>query len=383
MRFSGFSMREVSLLEQWTKANIARRKAPPLTGARGLLIALRISFRAARLVFATQPHERLRVVGPILVFDHPAETLLRILIRERPPGPQLSRPQLSRWARARGAVEAALVGCLSLSAFYRYLGVGGKTSEAHLVKGLVAFSHARAVLRQFACTAVVVTHDLVPRPYFTALAASRAGVPIWMTLLDHELRTMAPFRLSGIIGYQPHDACGMSPQPPVFVTLPVRPRRLRLQGGNALQGLVLLSHPDNASQPEDAVVLGKFLLEDPRVVSIRVRPHPSHPVHFGTLPPSLELDDMNRLLEDSLADVHFVVCFAGTSALRTVSRAGIPSFTVDAKHVEREALVLRTRLDNLMADDAFSELDRYENACPFPAHPDVVDFAALWARFGF
>lgn len=383
MRFSGFSVEEIILLEQWTQWDIERRQAPPLTGVRGLLVALRIPLRAARSALAMQPHERLLVVGPLLVFDHPAEPFMGNLRREGSPGPQPFRVWLSRSARARWAVAAALVGFLSLRAFYRYLGVGGVTSEAHLAKGLVAFAHTVAVLRKFRSAAVVVTHDLVPRPYFTALAADRVGVPIWMTLLDHQLRTRIPFRLAGLIGYQPHDACGMSPQPPVFVTLPIRSRRTQRQEGEALRGLVLLPHPDSLVLPAAAVTLGALLLEDSRVLRIRIRPHPSHPVDLGALPPKIEIDDSSRLLEDSLDAEDFVVNFAPSSALRTVRRAAIPIFSVDARNLQREALVLRARFDDLSAAETFAALESAESTCLAEAHPDVVDFADFRERAGF
>lgn len=377
MRLSGFSIDEIILLEQWTQWDIARQNAEPLRGLRSLVVALRITFRAARTAFLEQPAERLQIVGSTLVFDHPAGTFLTKLVKE---GVTASAPrsvELTVRTRVRCGVTVAMMGMQSLPAFCRYLALGGTAAAAHLTKGLVTFGHAGAAFRQLGCEALVVTHDLLPRPYFTALAASRAGVPVWMALLDHEVSTTLPIRIAGVAGYQSHDACGLMPQPPLFFEYPVLPRRRQSGHKGALRGLVLLPHPHGMARVESAAFLVRNLLEDPRVVRIRVRPHPAHPVELRDLPPGAELDDMSGLIEDSLDDVDFAVGFADSSAIRTLRRFAVPIVIVAEQSLREEVLALRWRLDELTSTDVVSSVELDSTSCTHAVHPHVSEFAEL------
>lgn len=341
MNLAGFSNDEIMPLAQWTQWDITRQKAGPIRGPRSLVVALRIILRAARMAFEEQPPDRLRIVGSTLVFDHPAGTFLSKLAKQGVTAAAPRSVELTVRTRARCGVTVTVMGMQSLPAFRRYLALGGTAAAAHLTKGLVTFGHAGAAFRQFGCEALVVTHDLLPRPYFTALAASRAGVPVWMALLDHEVSTTLPIRIAGVVGYQLHDACSLMPQPPLFFKYPVGPRRRQSGHSDALRGLVLLPHPHGMARVESAAFLVRHLLEDPRVVRIRVRPHPAHPVELRGLPPGAQFDDLSSLIEDSLDDVDFAVGFADSSAIRTLQRSGVPVVIVAEHNLRNEVLALR------------------------------------------
>lgn len=325
--------------------------------------APRMVLRAARRAHSGAVLKTLGRVGGALVADHPSEDLRHQLTNLR--GRDGGVPDFVSIALAvadrRAAFWAIWFSLANLVAVIRFVSKYPRESRAVRLgeKSIAAYARARAEIARRAPSLVLCTHDIGAQPYFLAAAAHHSGIPVWLLLQDFAKGpTLLRFRPQGVVGYGPHDACGLMPQPrSIFVYPAVAPVGHRADAGLVI-GLALAGKmPQHAYEVAGRAADFFKTLED--VAEVRVRPHPAEPLSRSVVPGESRASwvvDEEGAVTDFLCRCDVLILFGDSAVASAAARLRIPAYTVSAG--ECEQILRDAQLEEEPGRKRFSEVRR-------------------------
>lgn len=316
------------ICESGEQSSPSGRRMVALRRALGVFRIFRRSTHAAWR--GTSPKRFMRI-GSVLVLDHPSEDLLNHLPALGFVGETDSLTDelpMSAKVRTLGWIVVFFMTNFDVLVRFSLRYRARSRGEQLAFKSIVAYARGREALERFGSSAVMVSHDLGGPPYFLALAAQHAGVPVWLLLHDFpKPLTEILIRPVGAVVYASHDACQLRPQPLQVFVYPEPPSSSPSSGPGLTVGVALSNRA-----PAGLLSLASPFIELvgalEGVDEILVRPHPAamRPEHLRE-GPRLQVVHGGPI-EEFLGRCDLVI-LVGFSGLRwSAARCGVPAFEI-------------------------------------------------------
>lgn len=363
---------EVRLVWQWLPQG-ERPSMSPLPHAKvGTIHLLKLTARAAYRATGDVLKGRLQQIGQVFIVDHPSKLFVAHHFEGARLEPEAEEILLPTLARVFSAVVLLWVMYTSRAAVREYLQMYGLSGEQKISKLIATYAQTRVAIWIRRPSAFIVTHDLVPTVFFAALSAAHADLPMWLILQDHADGRQYPFTARGAVGFQPHDACFVRPQPRLFLRYQASERWKRPQVARAL---VLASHPEFASDAEQMILLlvGHLLNADV-FDSVAVRPHPAHAFDASQLPTGVKVSLPSTPLHRDVLQSICVFFVAPSSAMNTVRSVGAPMCWVNLDDLRRSADVLPHSVSKFLQTGKSNVKEISRPPCDCKSHPRVLEF---------